>query len=210
MHDPQTVAFDIKAPWFKRWPNGERYHPTILTIWHVDPEKGGSDDSCGRSYVRASPELRDKARKLGEQDQVFITGEHGYAMQPSELVMEVWQTIGARIFNRHRRGGVGLTHRELLYVLNLANNPGDNLRHSCSKAGSPEGMGSLFVTVLRCYMTFHRRWWQHPKWHVHHWRFQVQWVQQFKRWAFSRCATCGGRFSFGYCPTTNTWSAGGP
>lgn len=33
MHDPMTVAFDIKYP--------------RITIWHVDPEKDGTDDSCG-------------------------------------------------------------------------------------------------------------------------------------------------------------------
>lgn len=30
MHDPMTVAFDLG----------------VVTIWHVDPEKDGSDDSC--------------------------------------------------------------------------------------------------------------------------------------------------------------------
>lgn len=210
MHDPQTVAFEIKAPWFSRWPNGERYHKTLVTIWHVDPEKDGSDDSCGWSYVKAPKELRDKVRKLGEQEQVFITGKHGYAMTPAELVMEVWQTIGARIFKRSRWGGRGLTHRELVYVLNLANNPGDNLRYSCSNASTPEGMGSLFLTVLRCYMTFQRPWYRHPRWHVHHWRFQIHVTQQLKRWLFSRCSTCGGRFTYGYCPTTNSWNNTGP
>lgn len=54
MHDPMTVAFDIKRPWPKlmktererrMW--GRFYWPTWITIWHVDPEKDGTDDSCG-------------------------------------------------------------------------------------------------------------------------------------------------------------------
>lgn len=31
------------------------------------------------------------------------------------------------------------------------------------------------------------------RWHVHHWSIQVHPWQQFKRWAFTRCAWCGGR-----------------
>jgi hypothetical protein len=37
--------------------------------------------------------------------------------------------------------------------------------------------------------------WRLPvRWHVHHWQIQIHPWQQFKRWAFSRCAKCGGRF----------------
>lgn len=50
MHDPFTVAFDIKYPWTRRgsrsqwFPNG--YRESLLTIWHKDPERGGNDNSC--------------------------------------------------------------------------------------------------------------------------------------------------------------------
>ncbi len=52
MHDPLTQAFQIKYPW-KKWggkgkSDWERnYREAFITIWHKDPEKGGSDDSCG-------------------------------------------------------------------------------------------------------------------------------------------------------------------
>lgn len=174
MHDPMTMICSNR----------------LFTLWHVDPERDGSDDSCGWSYVKMTKEQRAQVRKLGADEQAFINGKHGYAMTPVELVMEVWQTIAARMFNRPRRRGRGLSHRELLYVLNLANNPGDNLRYSCAEATTPEGMASLFATVLRCYLTFHRKWWQHPRWHVHHWKLQIHAAQQFKRWAFNRCADC--------------------
>ncbi len=190
--------------------NGHVYRAPFITIWHVDPERRGNDNSCGFGYVCMSPEQREEVRKLGASEQVFINGEHGYAMNPFELVLEVWQTIAARMFKRERWKGRGLTHRELLYVINLANNPGDNLRHSCKGATTPEGMASLFATVLRCYLTYHRKWWQHPRWHIHHWKIQVHPLQAFKRWAFSRCAGCGKRFQWGYCPVSGQWSGGGP
>jgi len=37
-----------------------------------------------------------------------------------------------------------------------------------------------------------RPWWKHPKWHVHHWRFQLHPWQKFRN-RFTRCARCGGR-----------------
>lgn len=42
MHDPMTVAFEIRNPFVRR---GE-YREPLATIWHVDPERDGSDDSC--------------------------------------------------------------------------------------------------------------------------------------------------------------------
>lgn len=40
-------------------------------------------------------------------------------------------------------------------------------------------------------------WWRHPRWHVHHWKFQVHPWQQLKRWAFDRCSGCGKGFRWG-------------
>lgn len=48
MHDPMTVAFDIRSPIKRKskfFPKG--YREPLVTIWHCDPEKDGSDDSCG-------------------------------------------------------------------------------------------------------------------------------------------------------------------
>ena len=36
MYDPKTIAHEIKL--FGRY---------FITIWHVDPERNGTDDSCG-------------------------------------------------------------------------------------------------------------------------------------------------------------------
>src|SRR3974377_2148720 len=89
MHDPQILAFDIKYPWWQskpwpkkfqhsgsdrfawkrmsekeqrgcepHWPQG--YRDTFVNIWHVDPEKDGTDDSCGWSW----PKLTKKQRKI--------------------------------------------------------------------------------------------------------------------------------------------------
>lgn len=49
MHDPLTVAFTIPRPWPRRanWSTRRWYWPALVTVWHVDPETDGTDDSCG-------------------------------------------------------------------------------------------------------------------------------------------------------------------
>lgn len=86
-------------------------------------------------------------------------------------------------------------------AFDLALNPLDNL----SSIEEPEGMVRLIAAAL------HRRfkpWWRHPRWHVHHWKVNFDLARNLRR-MFQRCAGCGKRFSFGYCPTTFGWGAGG-
>lgn len=59
MHDPDSLIADIRIPipfcFTPNFCNGKRYrrYINIAQIWHHDPCKGGSDDSCGR-FMRAS------------------------------------------------------------------------------------------------------------------------------------------------------------
>jgi len=46
MHDPMTVAFDIRSPFARRQAGRWSYRPSLITIWHRDPEKRGNDNSC--------------------------------------------------------------------------------------------------------------------------------------------------------------------
>lgn len=68
MHDPLTVAFTIRRPWPNIRPHERRanerrwslpfvrvsgrmlYFPSLITVWHRDPEKGGDDDSCRHAW----------------------------------------------------------------------------------------------------------------------------------------------------------------
>lgn len=67
MYDPNTVAFELKIPlpWRRRRAGpfkGEMEWWWFLTIWHVDPEADGSDDSCGWFH----PPLTAKEAKLAK------------------------------------------------------------------------------------------------------------------------------------------------
>lgn len=67
MHDPMTVAHEIRRPWpdkkSKLDPNW-KYYPSLVTIWHVDPETDGTDDSCDWFYSDFTKEERAAALAL--------------------------------------------------------------------------------------------------------------------------------------------------
>lgn len=219
MHDPQTQAFDIKAPW-KR--NG--YRPSLLVIWHVDPEKGGSDDSCGWSYPRLTKDQRRRIRDFawGEGRDPYFLREAGKEWTGSRAEAEV--LYRGLVLLTARAIGIRMTFEQAaLYAATHVHNGGceDPARNFCWLPGyhcngpdSPEKrqdyLAGVMAGIARSILAERRRWWQHPRWHVHHWKLQVPMLQQFKRWAFSRCATCGKRFRYGEAPHTASWHSTGP
>lgn len=108
------------------------------------------------------------------------------------------------------------TAGELETIMSLASNPVDNLQFSfTSEAPRPPGSAdrqgddflSFYFCVLRCYRRYHRPWWRHPRWHVHHWRLQIHPWQTLRRWLLTRCSKCGKRFAWGESPVTGCWDA---
>jgi hypothetical protein len=210
MHDPKTVAFKIRRPWpqVKRAPNGKRhyYWPSWFTIWHVDPETDGSDDSCGWFQ----PPLTDADRKLVTE---MVDWEqrwpHYFAHVPSPgnvtaLVFSAFQAFAWRLERR------SLAPRDLLTVLQLAATEGDNV---CSlfrvDADNPlrrqDDMRRCLSLLLRNYRRMRRPWYRHPKWHLRHWEIQWHFGQTLRRYLLTRCARCGKRFRWGYSPVSHQW-----
>jgi hypothetical protein len=219
MHDPMTVAFEIRYPWpFPR----ERYtivnlkgekeerrgnRPQLLTIWHRDPERDGSDDSCGWCFPRIGRELREKIHAEADSEykmNALFDPEGRPTMDPVSLLFAVFQIVAWRFFGR------SITSRDLPMILSLTSNPIGNMQSELSACISQEEMRSLFRIVASNYLRSRRPWWKHPKWHVWHWRLQVHPLQKLKRFLFSRCAVCGKRFRWGYAPVSHVWHGEGP
>lgn len=159
MHDPMTVAFQIRYPWpwpRQNWGNEQGPRETFVTVWHVDPETDGTDDSCDWFWRTLTPAERAAA----------------HAVWTNEI---------------------------------------DNLRPYLDHLGEWD-RATLLEAQWRAARRYWapRPWWRHPRWHVWHWWLQVHPVQQFQRWAWSRCAACGKRFPWGYAPISNSWSAPSP
>lgn len=216
MHGPMTVAFEIRVPFTgkKNAAGGYIKYPYLLaTIWHVDPEADGSDDSCDWFGGRKFPdEIKEKIKGEGEKEWDYWFGARSLynAMRFAsdvEIIWAVWSHV-AWFFGKKWKDR---TTKEINEIFQLTANPTDNIDGSIRDAkASKEGLAHLFMLVYGCYVRLHRPWYMHPRWHIYHWQIQIQPLNDFKRWAFSRCAHCGKRFPWGYSPTTTNWNSKGP
>lgn len=243
MHDPLTQAFVI--PWRYRWSTlGSkpwRYWEPLITIWHKDPERGGSDDSCGWFTPPFSETTREIVKALSQDE----------AREPMLFAMNAKENPDPLLTERFVFGSLMLMSRCMVnrgvlrrpvrvedaqrWAAEMTYNRVDSfLGRFCFQSGyhsntyshnaekglpnTPEEdkfwredqakgfYGAIAGMILRS----RRPWFKHPRWHFWHWRLQVHPMQAFKRWAFSRCAKCGGRFKWGASVGTNSWSSDGP
>jgi hypothetical protein len=216
MHDPQTVAFDIKYP--------------AVTIWHVDPETDGSDDSCGwfQRARHGDPAVLKRIERefefMWDCDRTCWFDKRNGLPQCSTIAitLEMFRRAArafydGRRFDQHGwKGSDRLMRRRIVDILAFAENPLDSMRPFIEQVYGPstdprdERIRDAAATIYGCLLRWTRPWYRHPRWHVWHWRIQVRSVQAFKRWAFSRCSECGRRFTWGYAPTSGNWDSEGP
>jgi hypothetical protein len=213
MHDPKTVAFDIKRPWPQRrsinnlskW----RYYPSLLVIWHQDTEADGSDDACGWF----SPKLNAEQKKVCEDIARDLLSDVFHKEEDSNLcslkctsesaVYSTYIRVGWRVFRKRH-----LSARHLNNVLDLMFNRMDNMLPSAEVRF--DDVQRMVHFTARSFAKIERPWWRHPRWHIHHWQIQIPLLQSFKRWAFSRCCRCKKSFSWGYAPMSSQWDGTGP
>lgn len=239
MHDPLTLAFEIKIPLLHRRKNrflksqpSEWQFYRLASIWHKDPERDSTDDSCGwfKRSRHGSPEVLEKIVKRftedwdrtwtydpaedggdeSEQKEGKKTYPCGY-FNPSGvprfsvtgiLLNLIFLTVCEHFKSDGRdnwKKAKAFMRKNLFDIMFFAENPTDSMFDSFTlKYGKDTRREDrirataeiLYGWVLRA----DQRWWQHPRWHIHHWRVQVHLWQSFYRWAFERCSKCGKRF----------------
>ena len=225
MHDPSTLAFSLRRPWPSRFKLGKSrlYWPSIVDIWHIDPERDGSDDSCGWSFARVpKPIVRELEFAAGcEARDPWLLAD---ASKRPLSVVDAERKLAHAILYVARVCKVRCTFKRAERLAgDLIHNQVDNLRSSlCFLPGWHSNFESdresdrrdsahrLYVSLARILLTEARPWWKHPRWHFWHWEINVIPVQTFKRWMWSRCCRCGGRFTWGYSPLTDQWNSKGP
>lgn len=216
MHEPSTVAFDIRNPFTGR---------TAVTIWHVDPECDGSDDSCGwfpRSrHGDAAVLERIKKRFEIEWTHGVPNGWFSESGEPNYstlgIVIGMFRIAANEVYGHWSRRAERFLRRHAFDILHFAENNCDSL---VTFVQQPFGINPKETAAKRAEEAAHivygwilrtaRPWWRHPKWHVWHWKLQVHGIQAFKRWAFSRCCECGKRFKWGESPVSGNWHGTGP
>lgn len=233
MHDPSTLAFEVKIilPWKtdgllksegRIW---ARY--TLANIWHVDPCKKGNDDSCGW-FNRAShgdSEVLDKIVKRIEWDwdrvfksdsgKTYFCGyfypEDAGAGMPNMGVSAIvinFMFLAALEHFGSREKATKFCQSNLFEIMLFAENPCDSLRNSIvQKFGNDTKREDRIQQMASCCYGWILRnsqpWYRHARWHVHHWRIQVPLWQRIKRRLFDRCCRCGKGFKSRECVIGN-------
>lgn len=235
MHDPMTVAFEIKYPWLAQ--RGRRdipfyrtYRESFITIWHVDPEKDGTDDSCGW-FQRARHSDKAVIERIikrfdSDWDRTY-TGESGHVyasglfhpggapvLSAIGVTLNLFFLAALEIFE-DREKAERFMSKHLFQIMMFAENPTDSLYTSIWQVfgvdGNREERIAQFARVVYPWILREiRPWWRHPRWHFWHWRVDVQPWKKFRRWALTRCCRCGRGFKWGESPTTNSWDTPAP
>lgn len=207
MHDPMHVVADLRRP----WPHRSRPLPA------PDPNPRRRDHGLGPIRVRPA-EFRcahcDRGRVKDPPPSYHENAGH-YAGEPCP-------DCAGRGYNRvPRRRRLWLSwafwrfgRREWyfpgLITLWHVDPETDGSDSSCRNRYRPAWrMAKADGDGLREWF-----WWKvmayYGWWHVRHWKLQIRPWQDFNRWAWSRCNTCGGRFRWGEAPVSDSWHGEGP
>lgn len=191
-----TVAHEIRWP----WKNKHGHRDSILTIWHVDPEKDGTDDSCGwfKRARHGDKQILEQIRKDFAFEFQYWFNEGGYPQfSVIAIALEMYGKALWVVFKGSRRKTKRFMKKHLYEIIRFAENPTDSLHPSItSKYGieKKEERVREFASII--YGDILRRlrpWYRHPRWHIHHWRIQFRPWQNLKRRYWDKCCICGKR-----------------
>lgn len=175
MHDPYTLIADLN----------------VVQLWHRDAK--GHDGACGWTF----PKLSDEQRKA-------LDGLGWWEGRERHFLRYPFKTYSADVADRETlyRAAILMVAR----VLRVKMSFDEAARMAAEKfgVGGTEGPDRLFCWLpgwhcngedspekraehwsRECYaisrelLRQRRRWWQHPRWHIHHWRIHVP---AFRRW----------------------------
>ena len=218
MHDPMTVAFEITMPFTgKKNSKGgwDKYPRTLFTIWHVDPETDGTDDSCGwfiRSRHGKKKVLEAIEKEFALYWKELFTDFGVPKFSPMAITLHLFQCACYEVWHDWKK--VDRYMKKHLYdLIRFSENPTDSMFNAITRKGTDtqEEHIRYFAAIIYPYILRDvRPSWKHPRWHIHHWKIQNHFIQTLKRFLWGRCAGCGGRFTWGYSPTSNAWDSDGP
>ncbi len=205
MHSPESVAFEIYLG-KKKKKNGSYRNP-LITIWHNDPEKDGTDDSCGW-FIRNRHCDQKVLAEIQKEFDFNFKNNYWFDKEGKQIfstigtLMLMYETAAWIHFKHSRKKLYAFMTKHCAAIIHFAENPvdcgGDYITgkfylSSGSSLLSPDRFSGLAGMVYTDILRKERKWYQHPKWHIHHWSIQFHPFQTFKRKFWSKCSVCGKR-----------------
>lgn len=192
MRDPLTVAFEIRGL-FK---NKFGFRNVLITIWHKDPCKDGTDDSCGW-FIRTrhiDPVVVEKVKREFEFNfkHNYWFNEGGYPkFSTIGTALEMYSTAAWVIFMHlnnnkpNRKRHKAFMKKNMYDIIRFAENPTDSIGDSINMRWGvekpEERIRSFTSTITADIYRKLQKWHQHPRWHIHHWQIQFVFWQDFLR-----------------------------
>lgn len=197
MHDPHTLAHQIKSPFKKN-----DYRNALISIWHKDPCTDGTDDSCGwfmrqrhgdkqvlEAIIKRFEFDWDSQFNPEGSDRVYFNGlfypEDAGAGMPNMGVtaigLNLFWIAAYEFFGKDRDKANRFMRKNLWDIMFFVENPFDSLRDSIvRKWGTDTKRDERIREMAGCVYGWILRqshpWWKHPRWHIHHWRIQVNFI----------------------------------
>jgi hypothetical protein len=199
MHDPLTVAFQIKYP----WKNKNNYRSSVITIWHRDPESDGTDDSQGW-FIRSRHCDKNKIKKtINDYDFEWDKDYGGWFNKDGSPRLSVI-AITLNMFSiaaYHHLGtwkkSNNFMNKNLYNLIRFAENNIDSLHdYIVGQYGFEDRDARIerFANIVYPFVARETRpWFKHPRWQFWRWLIQFHPWQNLRRKYWDKCCKCGKR-----------------
>ena len=158
----------MRDPYIMIWQVGP------LTIWHRDAD--GVDGACGWTW----PVFSDQERKGVESAISWLTRDSNLSFQPVEglgyvkgggcleTLLMVARFVSWQIWRSR------LTAAQIDSIMAVSSPECEGLGYRWAEPRDKRDIEGLIWAVARILKRDRRQWWQHPRWHVWHWRFHLR------------------------------------
>lgn len=174
MRDPDTLVIEFLG----------------ISIWHHDPCKDGTDDSCGW-FKRARHGNKDVLKNIisqydfewdrvfeSDNNKVYFSGwfrpEGQPVLSPMGIVLNMFWLAAYEHFNRNRDKANNFCQRNIFDILHFAENNTDSIFESITCKYGIDKRADRISSMAACVYGFilrkDRKFYDHPRFHFWHYR----------------------------------------
>jgi hypothetical protein len=147
----------------------EIFGNSYIQLWHKDPCTDGSDDSCGWSRPKLTKKEINKIESTSSFIYSSIVDIYNEWHNGNELrvIYTVYMMLKWSIYSEH------LKDKDIKNILSFSLNIMDDIRIHDDETDKQGEFRRFCYIIARHIKVSKRYWFQHPRWHIHHWRINI-------------------------------------